>query len=135
MIHRETFRVPASAIDHNGHVNNLVYLEWFVESARRHTGSRGWNERRFREAGGTWVARSHAIRYHRPLFEGDEVTLETWLDEIGRFKVLRRYRLLDVEKQTIAEAETVAVFVDPETLRPVRIPEEMKKDFNMEKSE
>jgi len=33
-LYRRRFTVPESAIDVNGHVNNLRYLEWMLEAAR-----------------------------------------------------------------------------------------------------
>ena len=33
-IHSHSFTVPADAIDENGHVNNVVYVQWMQKQAR-----------------------------------------------------------------------------------------------------
>ena len=34
-IHSRSFTVPADAIDENGHVNNVAYVQWMQKQARR----------------------------------------------------------------------------------------------------
>jgi acyl-CoA thioester hydrolase len=64
-IFREEFVVPASAIDANGHVNNVVFVQWMQDVATRHFDSMGCAEA-MREARAIWVVRSHTIEYLAP---------------------------------------------------------------------
>ena len=76
--------------------------------------------------GAVWVARSHQIEYLRPVFEGDELVMKTWIATMERVKSLRRYEFV-VDGKTIVRGETDWVFVDAESGRPKRIPEGMKE--------
>jgi len=82
-LYHRRFTVPESAIDVNGHVNNLRYLEWMLEAAQKHSEAAGWPlERCIGEFASTWVAKSHRIEYFHPAFAGEELELRSWLQEI-----------------------------------------------------
>ena len=57
------FTVPKSAIDLNGHVNNIEYLRWMQEVATAHSAFCGWDLERYIETQSSWVVRSHHIDY------------------------------------------------------------------------
>lgn len=118
-----SFRVPTEAIDVNGHVNNVRYVQWMQDLAVAHwarVGGESVNEAH----GATWVARSHHIEYLRPAFAGDELEALTWVASIGRVRSARRYAFRQQESgQVIARGETDWVFVDVKTGRPRPIPE------------
>ena len=59
-IFRTRFRVPPEAIDENGHVNNVTYVQWMQDVAVEHYESMGGVEPT-RELGATWVVRSHNV--------------------------------------------------------------------------
>ena len=66
-VYRWRLTVPASALDHNHHVNNVVYLSWVQEAATRHADAAGCTAAT-RAAGALWVVREHRLRYLRPAF-------------------------------------------------------------------
>jgi acyl-CoA thioester hydrolase len=125
-----TFTVPKDAIDFNGHVNNITYLAWMIDAAERHSESVGYGHEACLALGGTWVAKSHHIEYKRPAFEGDELRMETWVEEIGKIMSIRRYRLSNLKKDmVICEGSTEWVFVDSKKMRPIKIPEVVVEAF------
>src|SRR5229473_1101260 len=93
-IHREEFTVPDSAIDGNGHVNNVAFVQWMQDVATRHFALSGCMEA-MRAAGGMWVARSHHIEYLRPAFAGERLQILTWVADFSRVRSLRRYHFLN----------------------------------------
>jgi len=118
-----TFTVLPEAIDLNGHVNNVTYLSWMIEAATKHSESVGFGHAACLEHGGTWVAKSHHIDYHKPAFEGEVLQMETWIDAIGKIMSKRCYRLTHLSNDTlICTGETEWVFVDSKRMRPMRIP-------------
>jgi acyl-CoA thioester hydrolase len=117
--------VPAEVIDEHGHVNNVAYVQWMQDVAILHFEAMGGAEL-MTAHGAVWVARSHQIEYLRPVFEGDELVMRTWIATTERVKSMRRYEFV-VDGKTIARGETEWVFVDAESGRPKRIPEEMKE--------
>ena len=125
-----TFTVPASAIDLNGHVNNVTYLSWMIEAATKHSESVGCGHAACLDLGGTWVAKSHHIDYHKPAFEGDLLQMETWIESIGKIMSKRCYRLVRSEDTVlICTGETEWVFVDSQKMRPKRIPVDISDLF------
>ena len=126
---RHEFVVPEDSVDGNGHVNNVVYIQWMQDVAVMHADAvKG--TRATRDAGATWVARSHRIEYLRPAFAGDHVLALTWVANLRRVRSLRRYRFLRAsDRVTLAQGETDWVFVDQETGRPMSIPSAVRDAF------
>jgi acyl-CoA thioester hydrolase len=130
-IFTKTFSIPEDAIDELGHVNNLKYIAWMQEIAIQHSAAEGWPVERYLRSGAVWVVRSHFITYLRPAFEGETITLQTWIAEIKQRSCLRKYLVLRAQDQSIlAEAETNWVYIDQRTGRPLRIPEELRAAFD-----
>jgi len=127
-----TFSIPEDAIDELGHVSNLKYLAWMQDIAIQHSAARGWPVERYLENGAVWVVRSHFINYLRPAFAGETITLCTWVAELKQRSSLRRYLVRRAsDQQTLVEAETVWVYVDRQSGRPRRIPDELRASFDV----
>lgn len=114
--------VPEAVIDLNNHVNNVVYVQWMQDVAVRHSRSTGGTEAA-RQAGGTWVARSHRIEYRKPAFVGDHIRLATWVSGFRKARSWRKYEFWRLGDETLlAQGETEWVFVDTATGRPRPVP-------------
>jgi acyl-CoA thioester hydrolase len=127
-----TFSVPEDAIDELGHVSNLKYLAWMQDIAIQHSAARGWPVERYLENGAVWVVRSHFITYLRPAFAGETITLGTWVAELKQRSSSRRYLVRRAsDQQALVEAETIWVYVDRQSGRPRRIPDELRASFDV----
>ena len=116
------FDVPSSAIDANGHVNNVEFVRWMQDAAIAHADARGCTAAT-REAGAMWVVRTHQIKYRRPAFTGERVRVVTWLANCRRSCSLRRYRFERVsDGEVLAEGETDWVFLEVASGRPKHVP-------------
>ncbi len=125
-IYQFDIEVRAKDVDRNGHVNNVVYVQWMQDAAIAHARASGCT-RACEEVGATWVVRTHQIEYLSAAFEGDKITLFTWPSNFQRVRSLRKYKFVRVEDQAvIARAETDWVFVNVKTLRPQSIPDTVK---------
>jgi acyl-CoA thioester hydrolase len=123
------FIIPKSALDENGHVNNVQYVQWMQDSAVRHYESLG-GVPPTQALGATWVVHSHNIEYLRPAFAGDRIEVRTWVVNIRRVRSLRRYRFTRLsDSKLLVKAETDWVFVDAKTGAPRLVPEEIIKIF------
>ena len=128
-IYSYEFTVPPDALDENGHVNNVRYVQWMQEAAIRHYESIGGIPLT-QAIGATWVVRSHNIEYLRPAFAGDRIELRTWVVDIRRVRSLRRYRFIRVaDGKPLVKGQTDWVFVDAKTGTPMAVPEEIIKIF------
>jgi acyl-CoA thioester hydrolase len=131
-IYEYQFTVPAIAVDQLGHVNNVQYVQWMQEMAIRHYSSLG-GEDVGQALGGTWVVREHHITYKNPAFEGDEILARTWVVDFRRVRSLRRYQFIrSRDGKMLVKGETDWVFVNIDTGRPISIPAEISRIFNIE---
>jgi acyl-CoA thioester hydrolase len=119
-------------IDSNGHVNNIVYLQWMQDVAIAHSAAVGCTAATT-AAGCTWVARSHHIDYLRPAYAGDRILVQTWvIDAARKSSSPRRYRMVrESDGAVLARGETLWVFIDLQSGRPRTIPAEVIQCFEV----
>lgn len=128
-VFHDEFMVPSTAIDANGHVNNVVFVQWMQDAATRHFDSAGCAEA-MRQAGATWVVRSHKVEYLAAAFAGDRLRVSTWVVNFSRVRSLRRYQFLRVsDVRVLVRGETDWVLVSAATGRPCSIPESVRRAF------
>jgi acyl-CoA thioester hydrolase len=123
--------VPASAVDENGHANNVMYVQWMQDAAVRHYEAMGGTGPT-QAIGATWVVRSHRVEYLRPAFAGERIKIQTWVVDLRRVRSLRRYRFLRVsDGALLVRGETDWVFVDANSGAPRAIPAEVAGLFRL----
>jgi len=109
-------------IDELGHAGNFHYIRWMQHAAVAHSSANGWPPERYNELGAGWVVRSHQITYLKPAYEGDELVITTWVENIRPATSLRRYEIRRADSVLLARAETDWAFINYATQKPVRIP-------------
>jgi acyl-CoA thioester hydrolase len=127
-IYSKSINIPASAIDGNGHVNNVTYVQWMQDIAIEHYASIGGIQAQGPNA--TWVVREHRVEYLLPAFEGEEIEIRTWVEDIRRVRSQRRYEFVrKSDGRILVKGETDWVFMDAKTGRPLAIPQEVTEVF------
>src|SRR5512133_2043140 len=130
-IYSRSFTIPAEAIDGNGHVNNVAYVQWMQDIAVEHYEAIG-GVNPMQLIGATWVVREHKIEYLIPAFAGEEIEIRTWVENVRRVRSLRKYEFVrKSDGKTLVKGETDWVFVDVKTGAPRAISEEVSKVFNL----
>jgi acyl-CoA thioester hydrolase len=133
-IFSKTFFIPQSAIDENGHVNNVAYVQWMQDIAVEHYSFIGGVEAQGYDA--TWVVREHRIEYLLPAYAGQEIEVKTWVENIRRVRSLRKYEFVrKSDSKVLVKGETDWVFVDTKTGKPLPIPEKVSKVFSVHPEE
>jgi len=128
-VFRHRFTVPVEAADENGHVNNVVYVQWMQDAAIRHADACG-GAAAARAAGGAWLVRSHKVEYLSPAYPGENIEAATWVAWFHRTRSLRQYRFTRVsDGKLLVRGETEWVFVNATTGRPVAVPESVQACF------
>lgn len=126
----KTITIPQTAIDENGHVNNVAYVQWMQDIAVEHYSSIGGTEAQGPNA--TWVIREHKIEYLIAAFAGEEIEIRTWVENIRRVRSLRKYEFIrKADGQTLVRGETDWVFVDMKTGAPRAVPDEVVKTLSL----
>ena len=124
----KTITIPDTAIDENGHVNNVTYVQWMQDVAIEHYSSIGGIEAQGPDA--TWVVREHRIEYLLPAFENEEIEIRTWVENIRRVRSLRKYEFVrKADEKILVKGETDWVFMDVKTGSPRAVPEEVVNVF------
>jgi acyl-CoA thioester hydrolase len=130
-VHTHRFIVPQSALDQNGHANNVMFVQWMQELAVSHYESTGGRELT-QSLGATWVVREHHVEYLLPAFAGEEIEAQTWVTNIRRVRSLRKYRFVRrSDGKLLVRGETDWVFMDVKTQQPRRIPPEIEALFTL----
>jgi acyl-CoA thioester hydrolase len=123
--------VKPEEIDGLGHVNNQVYLDWFMEAATKHSEAVGWDIKRLIVSGEGWVVRRHEIDYLLPVLPGETVRMRTWIETAAKASSERCYELFRLsDGKMVCCGRTVWVWINYKTGRPARIPEAVIKDFS-----
>lgn len=126
----KTFTVKKNDIDVNGHVSNIRYLEWFIESAINHSNILGVGFETLKTFNKTWVAKEHHIVYKQSAFEGDTLEIITWVDSVKTAQSVRKYEIKNVKTQKIiCEGWTNWVYVELGSYRPQKIPTELIQNY------
>ena len=122
-----TFEPKPSDIDENGHVNNVVYLEWAQIIATAHWRARALPED---QAAYAWVALRHEVDYRRPLLPGETASARTWVSDTTEGPRFDRYVRIDgPDGAMCAQVRTVWCLVEKATGRPKRVPAPMLAMF------
>ena len=120
-VFKKIIAVSASAIDGNGHVNNVAYVQWMQDLAVEHYASLHGVEAQGPNF--TWVVREHKIEYLLTAFEGEEIEAQTWIANVRRVRSLRCYKFVRrPDAKLLVRGETDWVFVDVKTGAPRAIP-------------
>src|SRR5688572_17595979 len=129
-VYLKPITIPKSAIDENGHVNNVAYVQWMQDIAVEHYASIGGIQAQGNDS--TWVVREHKIEYLLPAFVDEEIEIRTWVENIRRVRSLRKYEFVrKTDGKILVKGETDWVFVDTKTGIPKAVPEEVIKVFSL----
>lgn len=117
--------VDLNHIDDLNHVNNVVYLNWINDVSKKH-----WihlSNEKIRSKN-IWVVLRHEIDYLKASYLGDKLRIRTWVGESIGFKSIR-YTEIYKSNTVIAKATSTWCLLDPVSLKPQRITDEILKLF------
>ncbi len=89
-------QVQPQHIDALGHVNNVMYVQWMQDVAAAHVETLGVGVTKYLELKHAMVAVEHHVQYRKAAFEGEEIVLRTWLDDINALYSFRQYAFFSV---------------------------------------
>ena len=129
-VFRQLRRVRFQDVDPAQHVNNAVYLAYAEDCGFQVAAAFGWPAARMTAEGFAIVPRRHRVVHTGQAVLDDEVEIATWVTDVRRATGARHYALTRVSDGTpLAEIHTLYVWVDRDTLRPIRIPSHFLADF------
>ena len=119
-----TFRVKVyyEDTDAGGIVYHANYLKFAERARTEFLKEKGLSNRFFLERGMGIVACHAEIDYYAPAFLEDELDIETRILEVGKTSLLIEQEIFK-DKTKLTRILIKLVFVNKETLRPIRVPD------------
>lgn len=126
--HRTTLQVRFRDIDAFGHVNNAVFFS-YVELARiRYLLDVLRPDAPFDRL--PLILARVELDFRSPIAFGEEVTVESRIDRVGRTSFAMRHRMTaGADARLVGDVDTVLVTYDYQTARPIPVPEEWRRAF------
>jgi len=120
-------RVPVyrrfSDLDPLGHVNNVVFHDYLQEARMGMVGDLSL----VRTKDFAQVVVKQEITHRKPLLLAPEpIVIETWISHLGKSSYTIQYRILDESGDVAAEGSSLMAVVDPDSGRPIRMPDELR---------
>ena len=121
------FTPQPSDIDANGHVNNVVYLDWAQIIATAHWTAKQPAQEQARWA---WICLRHEVDYRRSLLLGETAKARTWVATAPEGPRFDRYVRIDgPDGAMCAQAKTTWCLIEQASGRPKRVPAEIVARF------
>ncbi len=115
-----------SDLDPLGHVNNVAYHDYLQEARMGLIGELD----AVVNDGFAQIVVSQQIRHIKPLgYSREPVIIEAIVTDMARTSYSIDYRILDEHGDVAAEATTKLAVVDPESGRPIRMPESLREQL------
>jgi acyl-CoA thioester hydrolase len=122
--------VADTDIDSLGHASNIAYVRWIQDAAVGHSEAVGLDLAAYQRLGAVFVVVRHEIDYLRPALRGDGIEARTWISTVMAAKCLRSTELARVSDGVVlAKSVTHWGFIEVQSGRPRRIPEEVRAAF------
>lgn len=125
------FRVRYYELDSFNHVNHSVYADYMQQAAIEASADAGFTPEWYAEQKTSWVVRKLSIRYLNQAAANDELEIKTWVSDVRRSSSHREYLITrKSDGAKIVRGRAFWVYVDRETLRPLRVPELFRERMN-----
>ncbi|GAA3560059.1 acyl-CoA thioesterase [Snuella lapsa] len=122
-----TLTVNKTDIDDLDHVNNVCYVQWVEDIAKKH-----WLQNAPKQIQDTyfWVMLSHCIEYKGEAFLNDMIRLKTYISKSEGLTSIRIVEFFNEHtNKLLAKSETTWCLIKSETRKPARITQEIKNLF------
>lgn len=116
-------------IDFNGHVSNIVYIQWMEIGRLKLLEAVGLPIHKIFREGFVPVLVNTEITYKVPLYLGDMVHIELWLSELKNASAMINFCFYNGEGTLAAIGCQRGLFVDQKTKRPRRMQAEEQALF------
>jgi acyl-CoA thioester hydrolase len=123
-------RVEWRDIDTLGHANNASYFTMIEDAGFQASRAFGWGVANLIQNKVAVVARSLRVNYLQAAQVDDDVTITTYLSNLKRIMAHRHFIIRRVhDNALLAQARALFVFINYDTLQPIRPPQHMLNDF------
>jgi len=121
--HETELRVLYAHTDKAGVVYYANYLQFFELGRAEHMRALGKTYADFEKEGVLLTVTEAHIRYIRPAFYDDLLTIRAWISRVRRTRIDHGYEILNPAGKTICQGSTVLGCISAATGRPSPLPE------------
>lgn len=125
-------RVRYGETDQMGIVHHSNYAQYFELARIRWLENLGASYKKMEEEGIMLPVYEMKIKYKKPAFFDEIITVETSLEKNPTAKIVLNYVVRNSSKEILTQAQTTLVFTDAKTKKPMRCPEYILKLLNSE---
>jgi acyl-CoA thioester hydrolase len=133
LIHHHQIRVRYAETDAMKYVYYGNYAQYFEVARVEVFRSLGYSYLYLEQQGVLMPVSTYQIKYIKPAFYDDLLTIETAIKEIPGVKITFDYQIFNQAKQLITTASTTLFFLDAQTQKIIKCPDflldEIKKHF------
>lgn len=123
MIHSTPIAVRFYELDPYRHLNHSVYIQYFEVGRIDLFAEFGWTLTGMSDLGIHIVVIEIATRFIAPAVEGDQLVVETWVEEVKRVTMSFQQRIMRGE--TVLATQRVVAACTTAEGRPTRFPDEL----------
>jgi len=118
-------RVRYAETDRMGYVYYGNYATYFEVARVEALRELGFSYRTLEDSGILLPVLDFTIRYRRPAYYDDELTIRTTIPELPRARIKFDYEVLNAAGEVITVASTTLVFIQKDTGKPTAVPAEI----------
>lgn len=118
-------RIRYSETDMMGYCYYGNYAAFFEVARVEAIRGLGFSYRQMEEEGIALPVLEYHIKYYKPAFYDDELTIETTITEIPQARIHFRYKTFNEKGVLLNEASTTLVFINKETMKPCSAPQDI----------
>ena len=108
--------------------NIITLFSHTLDTAGYASNGRAYSIDALQEQGLSWVLSRFAIEVNRYPKQFEEITIETWIEDINKLVSTRNFLIFDKNRELIAKACSLWSMIDQNTRRPVNLLETLYKD-------
>jgi acyl-CoA thioester hydrolase len=124
----KTFAVSEDDLDDLNHVNNVRYVQWIQDISKEHWQTNAPLEM---QNGVVWVVMNHNISYKNAAVLGDRIRVRTYIEQSRGATCIRMVEMNNAKTNLLLlRSQTEWCLLNKETLRPMRISDEIKSVFS-----
>lgn len=118
-------KVRYTETDLDGKLTIPALMDYFQDCSVFQSESLGVGIEHLEKTKTAWILNSWQICINKMPSLGDEIFVQTWPYDMKGFFGYRNFQIVDKEGNVLAFANTVWIYVNTETGRPLRIPQEL----------
>ena len=127
-IFKKKIVVSKKHLDDLNHVNNIVYIHWILDIAKKHWESLVSSQTLENYY---WVLLDHNIKYLRPALLKDKIKIKTFVEKTAGVKSSRVVEIYnDNSEKLLVSSITNWCLISSKTNKPCRIPKEIVEVFS-----